>query len=199
MNHASPIRAHSEGDHRPSHTIDMERHSERMADFGFRLAADEEVGATLELATRLLNQELAPVETVRRFHRHAGGAVWVLADDEIKGFILSLLLTGLGEAALRQGHFTPSDPDPAHICRPGEAAYGVYCWVYGGVDRDARRAVMTASAVLRVEMLPMLPTFARGATEDGARSAHSLGMVPVADSLPDLFVQEPLTQFEGAA
>ena len=184
---------------RPFCFIDIERHIKRMADFEFRLATDDEVGPTLALATRLLKQDLAPEAIVRRFHRYTGGAVWVRADTEITGFILSLPLSAAGEAGLRRGQFDPSNPDPDHVCRPGEPVYGVYCWVYGGVDRDARRAVMTASAVLRVELVPMLPTFARGATEDGARSAHALGMVPVPDSLPDLFVQEPLTELLGAA
>jgi len=177
---------------KPSIKCDLEATKRSMAQFGFRLAESREVAETLQLAERLLGFELTPEPIVRAAHEFSGGAVWVLGKAPITGFILSLGLTREGEAAMRNGTFKPTNPDYAHIARDGDDLYGTYCWVYGGEHHEDRKAVMGASATLRLEMVPMLPVFARGATADGVRSAYSLGMVPFHDSLPDLFVQEAL-------
>ena len=184
---------------RPFITHDLEAYRRDIGAFGFRLAESHEVAETLQLAERLLGVKLAPEPIVRAAHEYCGGAVWVLGQNPITGYIISLPLTGAGEAAMRDGTFRPSDPDYRHIARDGEDMFGSYCWVYGGEHHADRKAVMMASGTLRLELVPMLPVFARGATEDGVRSAYSLGMVPFHDSLPDLFVQEALTVEEKAA
>lgn len=184
---------------KPHITYDLEAHRRDLGAFGFRLAEETEIAETLILAERLLNTTLTPEPIVRAAHEYCGGAVWVLGKAPITGFILSLPLSQAGEAAMRDGTFKPTDPDYAHIARHGETMYGSYCWVYGGERHEDRKAVMMASGTVRLELVPMLPVFARGATEDGVRSAYSLGMVPFHDSLPDLFVQEALTVLEEAA
>ena len=178
---------------------DLEAFRRGLGAFGFRLADVHEIGATLALAERLLNIKLTPEPIVRAAHEYCGGAVWVLGTDRITGFILSLPLSRAGEAAMRNGTFKPTDPNHAHFARIGEQMYGTYCWVYGGESHADRKAVMMASGTTRLELVPMLPVFARGATDDGVRSAYSLGMVPCHDSLPDLFVQEALSVLDEAA
>ena len=185
--------------HKTSIPYDLEAFRRGLGAFGFRLAETREIGPTLDLAERLLNTKLTPEPIVRAAHEYCGGAVWVLGQDQITGFILSLPLSRAGEAAMRNGTFKPTDPDHAHFARIGEDMYGTYCWVYGGESHADRKAVMMASGTTRLELVPMLPVFARGATDDGVRSAYSLGMVPCHDSLPDLFVQEALVVLDEAA
>ncbi|MEO1027926.1 MAG: hypothetical protein AAFX02_02600 [Pseudomonadota bacterium] len=171
----------------------------RLAAFGFRLATPEEVGPTLDLAERLLGTKLTPEPVVAAVHAYTGMTVWCRGNPQISGFILSVPLTESGERAIRSGDFVPSNPDKSHLVAPGEECFGFYCWVYGGVEKEDRRAVMTACAILRVELIPTIPIFARGATEDGQRSMASLGMVALPNSLPDLGVLEPTTSIEEAA
>ena len=69
-----------------------------------------------------------------------------------------------------------------------------YVGVYAGKTREARKKIMTASAVLRMEMFGVFPAYARGATEDGRRSMLSLGFQKFEGGLPDLYVQPPFHQ-----
>jgi hypothetical protein len=52
---------------------------------------------------------------------------------------------------------------------------------------------------MRVEQFGAVPSFARGATEDGRRSMASLGFSPLEGGLPDLWVQEALATGSEAA
>lgn len=192
------IRAHTQID-RAFVVLDNARIAERLACFGFRLAQPKEVVPALETAESLLQSKLTPRHIVERIHRHTRATVWVLGSPRITGFLLTIPLTSLGEKAMRDGSFQPSNPSPAHACTPGEPCFGYYCWVYGGETRDDRRSVMTACAILRVELIPNLPIFARGATDDGIRSMASLGLTPIHNAIPDLYVQEPISRQADAA
>jgi len=179
--------------------LDYAHVAERLASFGFRLAQHEEVAPALETAESLLQSKLTPRHIVERIHRHTMATVWVLGSPRITGFLLTIPLSAQGERAMRDGSFRPSNPSLAHACAPGDPCFGYYCWVYGGETRDDRRSVMTACAILRVELVPSLPIFARGATEDGIRSMASLGLTPIQNAIPDLYVQEPITREADAA
>jgi hypothetical protein len=110
-----------------------------------------------------------------------------------------LPLSPAGEQAVRDGTYHPADPAPAHLAWQGRDVAGVYIGVYAGATKEARRAVMTAAAVMRVELFAPVPSFARGATEDGKRSMASLGFSPLEGGLPDLWVQEALSTGSEAA
>ena len=71
--------------------------------------------------------------------------------------------------------------------------------VYAGATREARRAIMQSSAILRVELFGSVPCFARAATEDGALSMESLGFEPLKGNSKKLWVQEALFPAVAAA
>ena len=125
--------------------------------------------------------------------------MWVTGETEIEGFVLAVPLSDQGERSMRTGAFTPADPKLEDVWKPGERCFGFYCWVYGGATRDARRSVMQAAAILRIELFAAVPAFARGATDDGVRSMQSLGMPPLLRGVPDLWVSEALVSHEVAA
>ena len=101
-------------------------------------------------------------------------------------------LAGAVLAAVRVCCFVPAWPALAHICCAVEACAGVYIGVYAGATKEARRRVMMAAGITRMEFFAPVPCFARGATEDGKRSMASLGFQPVEGGLPDLWGQDPL-------
>lgn len=166
--------------------------------FGLRIARGDETEAAIDLAIELTGQELAPPDVVRRVQETTGLTAWVVGDP-VDGTFLFVPLSAEGEAAVRIGDFSPGDPDPAHLCMPGETCHGIYVGVYAGRTREARRSIMHASAALSVGYFASVPCFARAATEDGARSMASLGFRPIEGSLPDLWVLEGRPGLQDAA
>lgn len=152
----------------------------------------------MALAESLMQSKLATPEAIAEMDRITGMTAWVTGDP-VDGIFLSLPLTAAGEAAVRDGTYAPAAPDTLHLCRRGQGCSAFYIGVYAGANREARRRVMTAAAVMRVDLFSAYPCFARGATEDGRRSMESLGFIPFEGGLPDLYVQEPLDRSGRAA
>lgn len=172
--------------------IDLVRVAEKGAEFGFRRATFSELEQGIAMAESLMSSKIADPVAVAEMDRITGMTAWVTGDP-VEGIFLTLPLTRKGEVAVRDGSYNPARPDPAHLCANGEGCAAFYIGVYAGATREARRNVMTAAAVMRVEMFSAYPCFARGATEDGRRSMEGLGFVPYEGGLSDLYVQEALT------
>jgi hypothetical protein len=178
--------------------VDIVRVTARAADFGFRHASIAELTEGIRLAESLMGSSIATPEAVMRMDVVTGMTAWVTGNP-VEGIFLVLPLSPAGEQAVREGTYCPADPAPAHLAWQGREVAGVYIGVYAGATKEARRAVMTAAAVMRVEMFAQVPSFARGATDDGKRSMASLGFSPLEGGLPDLWVQEALTSGSEAA
>ena len=178
--------------------VDIVRVLQRAKDFGFRHAGMADLTSGIRLAETLLGSAIATPEAVARMDVVTGMTAWVTGDP-VNGVFLVLPLSVAGERAVRDGTYNPAEPDPAHLAWQGREVAGVYIGVYAGATKEARRAVMTAAAVMRVELFAPVPSFARGATDDGKRSMASLGFVPLEGGLPDLWVQEALTSGSEAA
>lgn len=178
--------------------VDIVRVAARAADFGFRHASIAELTEGIRLAEKLMGSSIATPEAVMRMDVVTGMTAWVTGNP-VEGIFLVLPLSPAGEQAVREGTYCPADPAPAHLAWQGRDVAGVYIGVYAGATKEARRAVMTAAAVMRVEMFAQVPSFARGATDDGKRSMASLGFSPLEGGLPDLWVQEALSTGSEAA
>ena len=177
-------------------SIDLARVAEKGAAFGFRRATRSELELGIALAESLMSSKIADPDAVAEMDRITGMTAWVTGDP-VEGIFLTLPLSKQGEAAVRNGSYNPAVPDPAHLCANGEGCAAFYIGVYAGATREARRNVMTAAAVMRVELFSAYPCFARGATEDGRRSMERLGFTPYEGGLADLYVQEALTPVSG--
>ena len=178
--------------------VDIVRIEQRANELGFRHATIRELGEGIRLAESLMNSKIATPAAVMRMDVVTGMTAWVTGDP-IEGVFLVLPLSPAGEQAVRDGSYCPSDPAPAHLAWHGRDVAGVYIGVYAGATKEARRAVMMAAAVMRVEQFAAVPSFARGATDDGKRSMASLGFSPLEGGLPDLWVQEALSSGSEAA
>ncbi|WP_155840031.1 hypothetical protein [Hyphomonas jannaschiana] len=178
--------------------VDIVLVEQRARELGFRHATIRELGDGIRLAESLMNSKIATADAVMRMDVVTGMTAWVTGNP-IEGVFLVLPLSPAGEQAVRDGTYCPADPAPAHLAWHGRDVAGVYIGVYAGATKEARRAVMTAAAVMRVEQFAAVPTFARGATDDGKRSMASLGFSPLEGGLPDLWVQEALSTGSEAA
>ena len=161
--------------------------------FGFRLATRQELEAAVSMAETLIHGKLASVDSISRMNAQTGMTAWVTGDP-VDGIFLILPLTEAGENAVRDGSYDPAAPRREHLAVQGEGVSAFYVGVYAGKTREARKKIMTASAVLRVEMFGVFPAYARGATEDGRRSMLSLGFQKFEGGLSDLYVQPPFQQ-----
>jgi hypothetical protein len=179
--------------------IDYAGLARRAAEFGFRRATFDDLQSGLALAEHLTEQVMATPESIRWIDGLTGMAGWVTGDP-VEGVFITVPLSLAGVAAVRDGSFVPSWPGLAHLACEGEPCGGVYIGVYAGVTRDARRAVMMAAGVTRLEFFAPVPCFARGATDAGKRSMASLGFSPIEGGLPDLWGQEalPVSQEKAA-
>lgn len=175
--------------------IDHELLAARAEALEFRRGSFTELTAALRLAEELTGQTMATPESITWIDSLTLMTGWVTGSP-VDGVFISVPLTGAGVEAVRDGSFVPAWPAFAHVCTHGQPCAGVYIGIYAGATKEARRRVMMAAAVVRVDIFGPVPCFARGATEDGKRSMASLGFQPVEGGLPDLWVQEPARQSE---
>lgn len=178
--------------------IDYGRLAQRAEEFGFRRGEFLELKAGLKLAEELTGQTMATPESITWIDSLSGMTGWVTGRP-VDGIFISVPLTEEGVAAVRDGSFVPSWPALAHVCSEGDPCAGVYIGIYAGDGKEARRRVMMAAAVVRVDVFGAVPCFARGATEDGRRSMVSLGFYPIEGGMSDLWGQEPIAQSQEDA
>ncbi|WP_348764295.1 hypothetical protein [uncultured Henriciella sp.] len=163
-----------------------------MAKYGLHRTPAANVAETLRLGETLINAALAEPEIVTTVDSITGMTIWNTQEDEITGLFLLVPVTEAGRAAVEDGTFTPGDPAIRHIAPANTPIFGVYCGIYAGATRTARKSVLMAAGDLRLNAFAPVPTYARGATEDGARSMLTLGYRPLQGGLPDLFVSDPM-------
>lgn len=163
-----------------------------MADHDHRPAAAGEAQMVHGLSSSVLEGELAPVEHLMAMHERSGAAIWVFHEHGVAtGFNLMAPLNAAGLDALATRRFDPKEIPLDWIAARGEPCVGVFHLGFGGVTRDARRAVMTASAAALATVLRPVPVFARALTEDGRRAMSSLDMRPRSDLMALLFEAPP--------
>lgn len=172
--------------------VDISTMTEDMAGFGWRAASPTEIPALVELGERLTDQSLAAPDVVERVQKLTGISAWAFADP-IEGLVLCVPLSETGLAALQNSDFHPGSPDDSHIAAAGTLCAGCYIGVYAGETHAARKAVMTAAAIIRMKLFSQVPCFARAATEDGARSMVSLGWAPAGFGPDKLWMQGALS------
>ncbi|MEM9668301.1 MAG: hypothetical protein AAF950_05190 [Pseudomonadota bacterium] len=172
--------------------VDVTEMRREMGRFGLRCASDLDLPIGIAVTENLIGGSIADLNVIKRLHEATHITAWVTGNP-VDGFFIVVPLSKDGEEAVRDGSFLPADPAVSHVCPQGEFCHAVYVGVYAGQTRDARRNIMQASATLRVQLFGTVACFARAATEDGERSMYTLGFGPIEGGLPDLFVQEPLT------
>lgn len=178
--------------------LDLSLVVKRTGDFGFRLADHEELQAAVVMAEELIKGKIASVEAIQDMNDHTRMTAWVTGRP-VDGIFLTIPLTASGERAVRSGMYNPAKPALEHLAKAGQGVSAFYVGVYAGLTREARKKIMIASAVLRMEVFAAYPAYARAATDDGRRSMESLGFEPYQGGLPDLYVQRPLQNMPGKA
>lgn len=163
------------------------------ASLGVRPARAEEVAPARALGVRETGCELAPLWSMLRAHWRCQPAIWVHrsateagAAGPINGVLMSLPLTKHGEQALLVDRFTFAAPDPAHICRPGDAISAMYMWLFAGSDGAGRRAVLRTALAWRDGAYADLRAYARAATAKGAAALAGLRFVQAFNDRPTL-------------
>lgn len=176
--------------------VDRQKMLDGMGAFGWRIATSEEHAPMMALAEQLLGSQLTRAKTIEWINSVTRTTSWIYGDDPLEGVFIIVPVSPSGLEALQTGAFDPSDPDEAHLAADGTTCAGVYTGAYAGATHDARKAVMTATAIMRVQMFGQVPAFARAATEDGARSMRSLGFHPAGFGADKLWMQGVITRPE---
>lgn len=162
-----------------------------MVAHGLRRCEPSKIEAALALGETLIGGALARAEVVYTLDMITKMTIWVTGDP-IDGLYLIVPLTDEGRVGVENGEFNPADPALRHVAPANTPIFGLYVGCYAGATKVARRSVMSASASVRVSLYAPVPCYARGATEDGARSMTSLGFRRLSGGLPDLFVFDPV-------
>lgn len=167
-----------------------------MGSFGWRIATSEEHGPMMALAEELLGSTLASAETLEWINSVTHMTSWVFGSDPLEGIFLIVPISPEGLEALKTGEFNPGDPKQSHLAALGTPCAGAYVGAYAGATHEARKAVMTATAIMRVKVFGQVPAFARAATDDGARSMVSLGFKPAGFGADKLWMQPVINRPE---
>lgn len=184
-------RSVASGSVRPYCFVNPNKMVEAMGEFGLRRCEPSQIKPALALGERLIHSSLAHETVILTLDAITQMTVWVTG-EEIDGLYLIIPLTEEGREAVETGSYTPADPALRHIAPANTPIFGLYIGVYAGATKEARRSIMAASANVRVSLYAPVPCYARGATEDGARSMTQLGFRRLDGGLPDLFVFDPI-------
>ena len=168
---------------RPYCFVPPEKMSDAMGAYGLRRCPIGDVKTALQMGESLLGSELARETVVVTLDAITQMTVWVTG-DEIEGVYLIVPLTEEGREAVESGSFNPGDPALRHVAPANTPIFGLYIGVYAGATKQARRCIMAASANVRVSLYAPIPCYARGATDDGARSMLQLGFRRLDGGLP---------------
>ena len=177
-------------------TVDHPKMLEAMGAFGWRIATPEEHEPMMALAEKLLGSQLTKAKEIERINSITQITSWVFGRDQIDGVFIIVPLSPAGLEALKTADFDPSGPDASHLAALGTPCAAAYTGAYAGATHEARKAVMTATAIVRVQVFGQVPAFARAATEDGARSMESLGFAPAGFGADKLWIQPVITRPE---
>jgi len=159
------------------------------APFGVHLAAPAELAAAHQLAEALVGARLAPLSALAASHARTGASAWLYTcqrTGDVSGVLLTLPLTAEGEIALILGKFNAADPDPEHLCAPGDPVSAMYIWFTGGRGLSARSAVMRTALAWRDGVYGDLRAYSRAATSGGARGLTTLRFEPLEPHGPGL-------------
>jgi hypothetical protein len=153
------------------------------APFGVQLAAHDDLAAAHQLAEELVGMRLAPLSALADSHALTEASAWTYKcpdTREVAGVLLNLPLNAEGEIALILGRFNTGNPDPEHLCAPGDPVSAMYIWFTGGRGLRARSAVMRTALAWRDGVYGSLRAYSRAATSGGARGLAALRFAPLA-------------------
>lgn len=174
--------------------VDRQAMLDGMGAFGWRIATTVEHGPMMALAEQLLGSQLTRADMIEWINGITGMTSWIYGEDTLEGVFIIVPVSPAGLTALQTADFDPSGPKESHLAAEGETCAGVYVGAYAGATHAARKAVMTAAAILRVQVFGQVPAFARAATDDGARSMVSLGFHPAGFGADKLWMQGVITR-----
>lgn len=139
--------------------------------FGLRPARPDAIQSARDWTAKLIGPSIAPPQALGAVHQLMGeAAVFVRSEAaELVGVLGWIALSQSGLQALVAGRFCAQDPDPDHVCRPGQSPSACYGWGIAGSTPEGAKAVVCATQVLYLDVYPGLPWFTRAATEDGRR------------------------------
>lgn len=138
-----------------------------------------------------LAHQLAALSVLERIRKHHPDNLWAIRNlrtDKTAGIYGLLLLNAAGHAAVLDGSFTPTDPDPATLATPDQQVAAIYKWgVYAPGVLAAAFSIM--SEKLSHPEFRHLDIFGNGTTEAGRRMLRTLGFRRVEGGTPpNLFV-----------
>lgn len=170
---------------------------------GFEPCTGETVSEARAIATRLIQAELATLETIRAVHARTGeSTVYVRREHGmVRGFLAFFGMSEEGEAAMDAGRFDTRNVDPAWVAPPSPDLRSGYVWGFAGDTRGACFAVIRTGRDMRDRFFPHLRVFARAATSDGRKVMEPMGYIPVSPADPSLYFSPPfsLTNLRGGA
>lgn len=126
---------------------------------------------------------LAPLSALADSHALTEASAWIYRcrdTRDVSGVLLNLPLNAEGEIALILGRFNTGNPDPEHLCAPGDPVSAMYIWFTGGRGLRARSAVMRTALAWRDGIYGGLRAYSRAATSGGARGLATLRFAPLA-------------------
>ena len=100
---------------------------------------------------------LAPLSALAASHARTEASAWVYkcpTTGDLNGVLLNLPLTAEGEIALVLGKFNTADPDPEHLCAPGDQVSAMYIWFTGGRGLRARNACRGDDRQVQPALMP---------------------------------------------
>jgi hypothetical protein len=140
------------------------------AQFGLKLANNDECREARAIAARLIGEGIASAETFAAVQAITRASIFVHYEGRsITGMLGLILLRPVGLRAVQSGTFDGVTPDPDVIARPGETPAACYGWGFAGVSEAGGGAAVKAAVAMQRLLFWRIPVFTRTATADGVR------------------------------
>jgi len=146
------------------------------------------------LATRLMDHEVAPLDTYRRALAVQPSAVIVFKQDgRVTGLFGALMLKAPALDLVLEGRFDALAPDTDLLTRDGERPAFAYNWGVAAENKTAAVAVLTAVGEMTRRLYPHITAFTRAVTGAGRHIAlKRYGYRPLRGPDDNFLVKEPI-------
>lgn len=140
------------------------------AEFGLKLATDDEIAAAREITAQLISDGIASAGVFGAVQKITHASVFVYLEGRaVTGMLGLFLLRAAGLRAIEAGAFNGVNPDLDLVARPGEMPAACYGWGFAGTTDVGRGAAVKAAVAMRNKLFWRIPVFTRTATPDGVR------------------------------
>lgn len=140
------------------------------AEFGLKLAQEEEIRAAREIASRLISPNITSSGVFIAVQAITRASIFVYTEGRaISGMLGFFSMRPAGLRAIQAGTFDAINLDLDLVARPGEIPAACYGWGFAGTTDVGRGAAVKASVALRQRLFWKVPVFTRAATADGVR------------------------------